>query len=90
MMEEKEKLRRELSKKTELSEEEIEALLSQYAKQMAQLDKMLGVERARQAAVRSIHPSPLLFPIFTNFKAKHVGVFVFGRTWRNVLQSVAV
>ena len=67
MMEEKEKLRRELSKKTELSEEEIEALLSQYAKQMAQLDKMLGVERARQAAVRPIHPLPLPFSIFHEF-----------------------
>ena len=88
MMEEKEKLRRELSKKTELSEEEIEALLSQYAKQMAQLDKMLGVERARQAAVRPIHP-PTIFH-FSRILKQNMLMFFCGRTWRNAWQSVAV
>ena len=54
-MEERENLRRELAKKTDLTDEEVEALLNQYAKQMASLDKMLSVERARQAAVRQSH-----------------------------------
>ena len=58
IVEERENLRRELAKKTDLTDEEIEALLNQYAKQMASLDKMLSVERARQAAVRHYHYQP--------------------------------
>ena len=51
LTDEKEKVRRELTKNSNLSEEDIEALLAQYTNQMAALEKKLGHERARQAAV---------------------------------------
>ena len=54
LAEEKDKLRRELNKKSNLSDEEIEAILTQYTHQMSALEKKLGHERARQAAVSVI------------------------------------
>ena len=51
MAEEKEKLRKTLSKESDLDEKEIEAILAAYAQQMAKLEHKIGVERARQIAV---------------------------------------
>ena len=63
---EKEKLRKRLSKETELDEKDIEAILAAYAQQMAKLEHKIGVERARQIAVCSL-VSQIMTLFFTNY-----------------------
>ncbi len=51
LKDEKERMRADISKSTNMTDEQIDALLAEYTDNMATMEKKLGVERARQAAV---------------------------------------
>ncbi len=50
-------MRADISKSTNMTDEQIDALLAEYTDNMATMEKKLGVERARQAAVNRIQIS---------------------------------